>query len=178
VTQTQANNGKTANVTMAVSVSLAVAGIISIAVGLFFAYKRFQRRRAARAETPPGSPLGSKFDPGAIATRSVPIWGGATATKGEGMWNSGKQDTQPPFNQESWDEKISVEWGEKGHQRYGSGSSAGTLKVHELPAELDSGEPIGVARSESLNQNQRQRETMRVFPNGRQKLGGKELENF
>ena len=76
------------------------------------------------------------------------------------------------MSQESWINQTSqAQWGDQGNGKYGpAGGDAWPL----TPSYSSNEQGLGRNNSDSS-----QRETMRVFPNGREKLGGKDFpSNF
>jgi hypothetical protein len=105
------------------------------------------RNRTARADFPPESPLINKFAPGRLPSSPLPTESGNV------------------MSEEKWiNQTNQVQWGDQGNGNYGP-------QPWPLTPSTDVIEQ-GLGRNASVNS---QRETMRVFPNGRQKLGGKEF---
>jgi len=122
-----------------------------LSVGAYLLFRRWMSRRTAHADSPPPSPLISKFDAGRLPAPKSPM---SIRTNNE-------------MSEKGFGEHGETQWGERGNGTYGP----------EWPLS-----PHPVAQEQELERNASvgsQRETMRVFPNGRQKLGGAEFpSNF
>ena len=126
-----------------------------MSVGAYFFFRRCMSKRTAHADSPPATPLIGKFDAGRLSAPKSPV----PIYTEHGMSEKG-------FSEQGLGQ---TQWAERGNGTYGPEWPLSPL-------------PLAYAQDQGLERNPSvgsQRETMRVFPNGREKLGGKEFpSNF
>jgi len=148
----QSSKSNSTQATVAISVSVVVAAVVMMCVGAWFFFRRWMSRRTAHADSPPPTPLIGKFDVERLQIPRTPL----SPRPGNEMSEKGFQG------------QDQTQWAERGNGKYGP-----EWPLSPLPAGMGHDQGLG---SENVGGP---RETMRVFPNQREKLGGKDFpSNF